>query len=311
MIVTGGAGFIGSNFINYWLSGHKDDSIINIDKLTYAANPDNVRHKEFGGRYRLIKGDITDSSFISKTVKDSDVIVNFAAESHVDNSIASPAQFLTSNYMGVFSLLESARKYDIRFHQISTDEVYGSLPLNSPEMFNENSKYNPKNPYSATKAAADFLVNSYINTYGIRATISNCSNNFGPYQHTEKLIPKSISLALKNEKIPLYGNGEQVRDWIYVEDHCSAVESVLERGKIGETYLVSSRNEQRNIDVVKKILLILGKPQDLIYFTSDRPGHDVRYSINPEKLEKSTGWKPSFSFDKALELTVKMYTKHA
>ena len=311
MIVTGGAGFIGSNFINYWLSGHKDDSIINIDKLTYAANPDNVRHKEFGGRYRLIKGDITDSSFISKTVKDSDVIVNFAAESHVDNSIASPAQFLTSNYMGVFSLLESARKYDIRFHQISTDEVYGSLPLNSPEMFNENSKYNPKNPYSATKAATDFLVNSYINTYGIRATISNCSNNFGPYQHTEKLIPKSISLALKNEKIPLYGNGEQVRDWIYVEDHCSAVESVLERGKIGETYLVSSRNEQRNIDVVKKILLILGKPQDLIYFTADRPGHDVRYSINPEKLEKATGWKPSFSFDKALELTVKMYTQHA
>jgi dTDP-glucose 4,6-dehydratase len=311
MIVTGGAGFIGSNFINYWLSGHKDDSIINIDKLTYAANPDNVRHKEFGGRYRLIKGDITDSSFISKTVKDSDVIVNFAAESHVDNSIASPAQFLTSNYMGVFSLLESARKYDIRFHQISTDEVYGSLPLNSPEMFNENSKYNPKNPYSATKAAADFLVNSYINTYGIRATISNCSNNFGPYQHTEKLIPKSISLALKNEKIPLYGNGEQVRDWIYVEDHCSAVESVLERGKIGETYLVSSRNEQRNIDVVKKILLILGKPQDLIYFIADRPGHDVRYSINPEKLEKATGWKPSFSFDKALELTIKMYTQHA
>ena len=311
MIVTGGAGFIGSNFINYWLSGHKDDSIINIDKLTYAANPDNVRHKEFGGRYKLIKGDITDSSFISKIVKGSDVIVNFAAESHVDNSIASPMQFLTSNYMGVFSLLESARKYDIRFHQISTDEVYGSLPLNSPEMFNENSKYNPKNPYSATKAAADFLVNSYINTYGIRATISNCSNNFGPYQHTEKLIPKSISLALKNEKIPLYGNGEQVRDWIYVEDHCSAVESVLERGKIGETYLVSSRNEQRNIDVVKKILLILGKPQDLIYFTADRPGHDVRYSINPEKLEKTTGWKPSFSFDKALELTVKMYTQHA
>ncbi len=311
MIVTGGAGFIGSNFINYWLSGHKDDSIINIDKLTYAANPDNVRHKEFGGRYKLIKGDITDSSFISKIVKGSDVIVNFAAESHVDNSIASPMQFLTSNYMGVFSLLESARKYDIRFHQISTDEVYGSLQLNSPEMFNEKSKYNPKNPYSATKAAADFLVNSYINTYGIRATISNCSNNFGPYQHTEKLIPKSISLALKNEKIPLYGNGEQVRDWIYVEDHCSAVESVLERGKIGETYLVSSRNEQRNIDVVKKILLILGKPQDLIYFIADRPGHDVRYSINPEKLEKATGWKPSFSFDKALELTIKMYTQHA
>ena len=311
MIVTGGAGFIGSNFINYWLSGHKDDSIINIDKLTYAANPDNVRHKEFGGRYKLIKGDITDSSFISKIVKGSDVIVNFAAESHVDNSIASPMQFLTSNYMGVFSLLESARKYDIRFHQISTDEVYGSLPLNSPEMFNENSKYNPKNPYSATKAAADFLVNSYINTYGIRATISNCSNNFGPYQHTEKLIPKSISLALKNEKIPLYGNGEQVRDWIYVEDHCSAVESVLERGKIGETYLVSSRNEQRNIDAVKKILLILGKTQDLIYFTADRPGHDVRYSINPEKLEKTTGWKPSFSFDKALDLTVNMYTQHA
>jgi dTDP-glucose 4,6-dehydratase len=310
MIVTGGAGFIGSNFINYWLSKHKNDSIINIDKLTYASNPEYVRHKEFGSRYKLVKGDVADLSFISETVKDSDVIVNFAAESHVDNSIASPEKFMVSNYMGVFSLLESVRKYDIRFHQISTDEVYGSLPLNSPETFDENSRYNPKNPYSASKAAADLLVNSYYNTYGIKATISNCSNNFGPNQHIEKLIPKTITLALKNEKIPIYGNGEQIRDWIYVEDHCTAVESILEKGKLGETYLVSSRNEQRNIDVVKKILSLLGKNHDLINFVSDRPGHDVRYAINPEKLEKATGWKSSFQFDKALEMTIKMYTQH-
>ena len=310
MIVTGGAGFIGSNFINYWLSKHKNDSIINIDKLTYASNPEYVRHKEFGSRYKLVKGDVADLSFISETVKDSDVIINFAAESHVDNSIASPEKFMVSNYMGVFSLLESVRKYDIRFHQISTDEVYGSLPLNSPETFDENSRYNPKNPYSASKAAADLLVNSYYNTYGIKATISNCSNNFGPNQHIEKLIPKTITLALKNEKIPIYGNGEQIRDWIYVEDHCTAVESILEKGKLGETYLVSSRNEQRNIDVVKKILSLLGKNHDLINFVSDRPGHDVRYAINPEKLEKATGWKSSFQFDKALEMTIKMYTQH-
>ena len=310
MVVTGGAGFIGSNFINYWLSKHKNDSIINIDKLTYASNPEYVRHKEFGSRYKLVKGDVADLSFISETVKDSDVIVNFAAESHVDNSIASPEKFMVSNYMGVFSLLESVRKYDIRFHQISTDEVYGSLPLNTPETFDENSRYNPKNPYSASKAAADLLVNSYYNTYGIKATISNCSNNFGPNQHIEKLIPKTITLALKNEKIPIYGNGEQIRDWIYVEDHCTAVESILEKGKLGETYLVSSRNEQRNIDVVKKILSLLGKNHDLINFVSDRPGHDVRYAINPEKLEKATGWKSSFQFDKALEMTIKMYTQH-
>ena len=308
-MVTGGAGFIGSNFINYWLSGHKEDTIVNVDKLTYAANPHNVHHKEFGERYRLVKADITEQQTMSEIIKNSDFVVNFAAESHVDNSIASPSQFLVSNYMGVFSLLECARKYDVRFHQISTDEVYGSLPLDSAETFDENTKYNPRNPYSATKAAADLLVNSYINTYGIKATISNCSNNFGPYQHPEKLIPKTITMALKNEKIPLYGNGEQIRDWIYVEDHCRAVESILSKGKIGETYLISSRNEKRNIDVVKKILQMLGKSPDMIYFTKDRLGHDVRYSINPEKLEKATGWKPAYNFEEALNLTIKSYTE--
>ena len=309
LVVTGGAGFIGSNFINYWLSRYKEDTIVNIDKLTYAADPHNVHHKEFGDRYRLVKADITEQQTMSEIIKNSDLVVNFAAESHVDNSIASPSQFLVSNYMGVFSLLECARKYDVRFHQISTDEVYGSLPLDSSETFDENTKYNPKNPYSATKAAADLLVNSYINTYGIKATISNCSNNFGPYQHPEKLIPKTITMALKNEKIPLYGNGEQIRDWIYVEDHCRAVESILTKGRIGETYLISSRNEKRNIDVVKKILEMLGKSRDMIYFTKDRLGHDVRYSINPKKLEKATGWKPVYSFEDALKLTIKSYTE--
>lgn len=309
LVVTGGAGFIGSNFINYWLSRHKEDTIVNIDKLTYAANLHNVHHKEFGERYRLIKADITEQPAMSEIIKISDVVVNFAAETHVDNSIASPSQFLVSNYMGVFSLLECARKYDVRFHQISTDEVYGSLPLDSVETFDEYTKYNPRNPYSATKAAADLLVNSYINTYGISATISNCGNNLGPYQHPEKLIPKTITMALKNEKIPLYGNGEQIRDWIYVEDHCRAVESILTKGRIGETYLISSRNEKRNIDVVKKILEMLGKSQDMIYFTKDRLGHDVRYSINPEKLENATGWKSVYSFEDALKLTIKSYTE--
>lgn len=309
ILVTGGAGFIGSNFINYWLSRHPEDSIVNVDKLTYAANPDYVDHEQFKDRYRLVKGDITDSDLVEKLMNGSDCVVNFAAESHVDNSISSPEQFISSNYVGTFTLLEAARRTDARFHQISTDEVFGSLPMDSKELFNEKTAYRPRNPYSASKAGADHLVHSYVNTYGLNATISNCSNNFGPNQHTEKLIPKTIVLASRNQKIPLYGNGLQIRDWIYVEDHCRAIEKVLLKGKKGETYLVSARNEQRNVDVVKKILSIMRRDYTLIDFVEDRPGHDVRYAINPSKIESELDWKPKFDFRDALEITVKHYLK--
>ncbi|MGC8618782.1 MAG: dTDP-glucose 4,6-dehydratase, partial [Thermoplasmata archaeon] len=274
LMVTGGLGFIGSNFINYWMREHPEDSILNVDKVTYAANYSNILNPE-NRNYRFVKADIADGKAMEDLSRGMDAIVNFAAESHVDNSISSPRQFLLSNYMGVFSLLESARKNDIRFHQVSTDEVFGSLPLDSIEIFNENSPYNPRNPYSATKAAADFLIRSYVNTYGIKATISNCSNNYGPNQHPEKLIPKTVLNALSGRNIPIYGNGEQIRDWIHVEDHCRAIDLILKHGRIGETYLVSARNERRNIDVVKTILDMLGASTNLIEYVTDRPGHDV------------------------------------
>ena len=278
-----------------------------MDKLTYAANPNYIRHEQFKGRYSLVRGDITNSDLVEQLVNGTDCIVNFAAESHVDNSISKPGLFISSNYVGTFTLLEAARKSDVRFHQISTDEVFGSLSIDSTDLFNERTPYHPNNPYSASKAGADLLVRSYVNTYGLNATISNCSNNFGPNQHTEKLIPKTIVLASKNQKIPLYGNGMQIRDWIYVEDHCSAIEKVILKGRKGETYLVSARNEQRNVDVVKMVLSLINKDYSLIDFVKDRPGHDVRYAIDPTKIETELGWKPRYNFSKALEITVKHY----
>jgi len=308
LMVTGGLGFIGSNFINYWMREHPEDSILNVDKVTYAANYSNILNPE-NRNYRFVKADIADDKAMEDLSRGMDVIVNFAAESHVDNSISSPRQFLLSNYMGVFSLLENARKNDIRFHQVSTDEVFGSLPLNSMEMFNENSPYNPRNPYSATKAAADFLIRSYVNTYGIKATISNCSNNYGPNQHPEKLIPKTILNALSGRNIPIYGTGEQIRDWIHVEDHCRAIDLILKNGRIGETYLVSARNERRNIEVVKTILDVLGASTHLIENVTDRPGHDVRYAIDPRKIEDQLKWKPIYSFQDGLKDTVNHYQR--
>ncbi|MEM3844679.1 MAG: dTDP-glucose 4,6-dehydratase [Candidatus Parvarchaeota archaeon] len=309
ILVTGGCGFIGSNFINYWLKNHPDDFIINLDKMTYAADENYIDKKLVRNNYKLIKGDICDKELVLSITKDVDTVINFAAETHVDNSIADPSAFIKSNYEGVFNLLEATRKYNLRFHQVSTDEVYGSLPLNSKERFNENSCYNPRNPYSATKAAADFLVKSYFNTYKIKATISNCSNNFGPNQHTEKLIPKTIINALSGKEIPVYGEGNQIRDWIYVEDHVRALELILEKGKYGETYLVSAENEVRNIDLVRNILKILNKGVELIKFTNDRPGHDVRYSLDPSKLKNELGWKPANSFNESLKFTVSHYSE--
>ncbi len=310
LIVTGGYGFIGSNFILYWLKKHKKDEIINVDKLTYAADPDNLKDLSENAKYTFINGDIADKEFVERTFKDADAIINFAAESHVDNSIKDSSLFISSNILGVHNILETVRKTGIRFHQISTDEVYGSLPLNSKEKFNENSKYNPRNPYSATKAAADFLVKAYYNTYKLPVTISNCSNNYGINQHPEKLIPKTILNAYLDENIPVYGNGKQIRDWIFVEDHCSAIESIIQKGVYGETYLVGENGEKRNIEVIRTILKTMKKPDSLIKFVEDRPGHDVRYAIDSRKIQKELKWKPKFSFEKGIKITIEHYLKN-
>ena len=307
LLVTGGLGFIGMNFINYWLSRH-DDTIINLDKVTYASNDPVFLSHVNEKNYKFIKGDIIDAELIDNITREVDAIVHFAAESHVDNSISDSRIFVKSNIIGTHNLLEAARKYEKRIHHISTDEVFGSLELDSTEKFTEHSCYSPKNPYSATKAAADHLVNAYVNTYGIKATLSNCSNNFGPLQHPEKLIPRTIRRLLNGERTQLYGNGQQIRDWIYVEDHCSAIDLILKKGKIGEHYLVGAENEKTNIDIVRSICEILGRsPEDSIEFVEDRLGHDVRYAINPGKIRKELGWKPVFEFRKALEETVKFY----
>lgn len=307
LIVTGGYGFIGSNFILYWLKKHKKDEIVNVDKLTYAADIDNLKDLDEKANYTFVNGDIADKDFVERTFKDADAIVNFAAESHVDNSIKNSSLFISSNVIGVHNILETGRKTGIRFHQISTDEVYGSLPLNSKAKFNENSNYNPRNPYSATKAAADFLVRAYYNTYKLPVTISNCSNNYGINQHPEKLIPKTILNAYLDKEIPVYGNGKQVRDWIFVEDHCSAIERIIQKGKSGETYLIGENGEKRNIDVIKMILKAMKKPESLIKFTEDRLGHDVRYAIDSRKTQKELGWKPKFSFEKGIKITIEHY----
>ena len=309
LLVTGGLGFIGSNFINYWLFNHPDDEIVNVDKVTYAANFDNISEPN-NRNYRFVKADINDKKVMEELVASSDTIINFAAESHVGNSITSPEEFLKSNYMGVFNLLELVKKYDKRFHQVSTDEVYGSLPLNSHARFDEKSCYIPRNPYSSTKAAADHLIRAYVNTYGIKATISNCSNNFGSNQHPEKLIPKTILNALLNQKIPIYGDGEQVRDWIFVEDHCIALDLIILKGRMGETYLISSENEMSNIEVVNKILSTLDAPSDLIKYIPDRPGHDKRYALSPAKIRRELRWSPRNNFEDALSKTINHYKEN-
>lgn len=311
ILVTGGSGFIGSNFIIYWLKAHPEDEIINIDKLTYAADPENLRSVSGKSNYRFVKGDITNLNLMDELVSDAECIVNFAAESHVDNSIKNSDEFIKSNIVGVHTILELVRKYGVRFHQISTDEVYGSLSPDSEDVFSEGSCYNPRNPYSATKASADFLVRSYYNTYGLPVTISNCSNNYGPNQHPEKLIPMTILNFMQGKPIKLYGDGKQIRDWIFVEDHCSAVESVVKWGRYGETYLISSENEVRNIDLVNKIKEFMQIDADLIEHIKDRPGHDVRYALNPSKIMGELGWSPKFTLDEGLLNTIQHYKSNS
>ena len=313
MLITGGAGFIGSNFIHYILSKYNDYHVINLDKLTYAANLDNLKDIEDNKNYRFIHGDIADQEFIFKLFENEkfDIVINFAAESHVDNSILNPQIFTITNILGTQVLLDACRKYNIkRFHQVSTDEVYGELPLDDNSiLFTEKTPLNPSSPYSASKASADMLVKSYYRTYSLPITISRCSNNYGPYQHLEKLIPLMISKAINNDNLPVYGNGLNVRDWLHVYDHCTAIDLIIHEGKIGEIYNIGGNNEKSNIDVVKIILKELGKSEKLIKYVNDRPGHDLRYAIDSTKIKTTLNWKPVYSFEKGILDTIKWYTK--
>lgn len=313
MLITGGAGFIGSNFIHYILSKYNDYQVINLDKLTYAANLDNLKDIEDNKNYRFIHGDIADQEFIFKLFENEkfDIVINFAAESHVDNSILNPQIFTITNILGTQVLLDACRKYNIkRFHQVSTDEVYGELPLDDKNiLFTEKTPLNPSSPYSASKASADMLVKSYYRTYSLPITISRCSNNYGPYQNLEKLIPLMISKAINNDNLPVYGNGLNVRDWLHVYDHCTAIDLIIHEGKIGEIYNIGGNNEKSNIDVVKIILKELGKSEKLIKYVNDRPGHDLRYAIDSTKIKTTLNWKPVYSFEKGILDTIKWYTK--
>ena len=308
LLVTGGAGFIGSNFIRYWLKNHPQDEVVNYDKLTYAGNLENLKEVESNPRYKLVRGDIVNHDIVRTVAKDVDAIVHFAAESHVDRSIISSAEFVRTNVLGTQVLLEAAKDFDLKFYHISTDEVFGSLDLKSKKKFDEKTSYNPKSPYAASKAGSDHLVRSYIHTHGLDAIISNCANNFGPYQFPEKFIPLTITNLLEDKKVPVYGDGLYVRDWLYVEDHCRAIELIIEKGKFGETYCIGGMTKDiNNLEVVKKILKILGKTEDMIEFVKDRPGHDRRYAIDWKKAKKQLGYKPQADFETYLAETVKWY----
>ena len=312
LLVTGGAGFIGSNFILYWIKNHPEDEIVNLDKLTYAGNLENLKTIEENKNYKFVKGDICDLKTVDEVTRGIDTIVHFAAESHVDRSITEPAPFITTNILGTQVLLDAALKNKIkRFHHISTDEVFGSLELDSKDKFNENTKYNPRSPYSASKAGSDHLVNAYFHTFGLPITITNCSNNFGPYQFPEKLIPLAITNLLEDKKVPIYGDGLYVRDWLYVEDHVRAIEIVLGKGKIGETYCVGGMTEDMNhLALTKKLLNLLGKDESYVEFVKDRPGHDRKYSVDWSKIKNDLGWKPLHNFDEWLEKTVSWYKEN-
>jgi len=314
LLVTGGAGFIGSNFVLYWLKKYPEDIIINLDKLTYAGNLENLKDIENNINYKFVKGDICDAGLVNNLMKDEniDMVVHFAAESHVDRSILDPSPFIKTNIVGTYTLLEAALKNKIkRFHQVSTDEVFGSLSLNSKEKFNEKTAYDPRSPYSASKAASDHLVRAYHTTYRLPITISNCSNNFGFYQFPEKLIPLAITNVLDGKKVPVYGDGLYVRDWLFVEDHCTAIDAIIHKGNIGETYLVGGMTEEiSNIDIVKKILKIMGKDESWIEFVKDRPGHDRKYVVDWSKINKELGWHPEHDFDELLKLTIEWYTEN-
>ena len=310
-LITGGAGFIGSNYLHYVTDKYKDDYFVCLDALTYAGNYNNIKDLEGKDNYKFVKGDITDRAFIDKLFNDEkfDVVINFAAESHVDNSIKNPEIFLTTNIIGTEVLMDASLKYNVkRYHQISTDEVYGDLPLDRPDLlFTEETPLHTSSPYSTSKASADLLVMAYYRTYGLPVTISRCSNNYGPYQFPEKLIPLTIMKALNNEKIPVYGTGENVRDWIHVHDHNVGVDLIVRNGKVGEVYNLGGHSERHNIDIVKTILKQMGKSEDLITFVEDRKGHDLRYAIDSSKVEKELGWELTYTFEDGIKETIDWY----
>lgn len=310
-LITGGAGFIGSNYLHYVTDKYKNDYFVCLDALTYAGNYNNIKDLEEKDNYKFVKGYITDRVFIDKLFNDEkfDVVINFAAESHVDNSISNPEIFLITNIIGTEILMDASIKYNVkRYHQISTDEVYGDLPLDRKDLlFMEDTPLHTSSPYSTSKASADLLVMAYYRTYGLSVTISRCSNNYGPYQFPEKLIPLTIMKALNNEKIPVYGTGENVRDWIHVHDHNVGVDLIVRNGKVGEVYNLGGHAERRNIDIVKTILKQMGKSEDLITFVEDRKGHDLRYAIDSSKVEKELGWKSTYTFEEGIKETIDWY----
>lgn len=319
IIVTGGAGFIGSNFVHYVCENFQDISITVLDKLTYAGNRENLAGLS-ADRVELVVGDIADAELVNSLVQKTDAVVHYAAESHNDNSLNDPYPFLQTNIIGTYTLIEACRKYDVRYHHVSTDEVYGDLPLREDlpghgegpgEKFTSETPYNPSSPYSSTKAGSDLLVRAWVRSFGLKATISNCSNNYGPYQYIEKFIPRQITNILSNEKPKLYGSGHNVRDWIHTNDHSSAVWTILNKGKIGETYLIGADGERDNKSVMELILELMGRSKNDYEHVNDRPGHDLRYAIDSTKLREELGWKPEFTdFRKGLEETIEWYEKN-
>ena len=311
ILVTGGAGFIGANFVFYMLEEHPEDEIVCLDALTYAGNLETLEPAMDNPRFRFVKGDVADRKAVFPLFEEEgfDVVVNFAAESHVDRSIEDPGIFLKTNILGTQVLMDASREYGVkRFHQVGTDEVYGDLPLDRPDpFFTEDMSVTASSPYSASKASADLLVMAYHRTFGLPVTISRCSNNYGPYQFPEKLIPLMIANALADKPLPVYGTGENVRDWLYVEDHCRAIDMILRGGREGEVYNIGGHNERNNLEVVKTILAQLGKPESLITFVGDRKGHDLRYAIDPTKIHEELGWLPTTTFDDGIRQTIDWY----
>ena len=314
ILVTGGAGFIGSNFIYYQREVHPEDRIVCLDALTYAGNLSTLAPLLNDKQFRFVRGDIADRALVRSLFAQEgfDAVVNFAAESHVDRSVENPELFLRSNILGTQVLMDACREYGVaRYHQVSTDEVYGDLPLDRPDLFfTEQTPLHTSSPYSASKASADLMVLAWARTYGLPVTITRCSNNYGPYHFPEKLIPLMITRALADQPLPVYGTGENVRDWLYVKDHCSAIDLVLRKGRIGEVYNVGGHNERTNLEVVKSILAALGKPESLITFVTDRPGHDRRYAIDPSKIHSELGWLPTTSFEKGIQMTIDWYLEN-
>ncbi|QHF23923.1 dTDP-glucose 4,6-dehydratase [Rathayibacter sp. VKM Ac-2804] len=309
ILVTGGAGFIGSNFVHLTLRERPDAQITVLDKLTYAGNRASLA--PVADRIAFVEGDIADAELVDRLVADADLVVHFAAESHNDNSLNDPTPFLETNIIGTFTLLQAVRKYDVRYHHISTDEVYGDLELDDPAKFTEQTPYNPSSPYSSTKAGSDLLVRAWVRSFGVKATISNCSNNYGPYQHVEKFIPRQITNVIDGIRPKLYGAGENVRDWIHVDDHNSGVWAIIERGAIGETYLIGADGEKNNLEVVTLILEEFGQGADAFDHVTDRPGHDLRYAIDSKRLRTELGWEPRYTdFESGLAATVQWYREN-